>query len=81
MYNDLDTLEEAIRQKVKESKKYTMKIEDIHIDEEDIRVGFPLHQNTNLSMPDTTNQLIVHRRWLSPCHESRGECQTNFQHI
>ena len=55
MYNDLGTLEEAIRQKVKESKKDTMKIEDVHTDEEDMGVSIsqeksnvrPIHLTTS----------------------------------
>ena len=44
-------------------------------------MGLSLHQKTDLSMSDTTIQLIVHRRWLRPCHKSRGECWTFCQQI
>jgi hypothetical protein len=40
---------------------------------ESVRVGLLLHQKIDMLVPDTTTQLIVHKRWLIPCHESRGE--------
>lgn len=47
-----------------------------------VRVGLSLHQKTDMLMPNTTSQPIVHRRWLSPCHKFQGEhwifCQKNM---
>ena len=38
-YNDPETLEEAIRKKIKESNKDTITIEDVHTNEEDTSVS------------------------------------------